>query len=228
MATISRHRLRLSLLLLADAAMLCMEIWALRIAWRDSGVSMLRYFTNESNLLALAVCGIDGLVTAWTMWRGREKRPAWAKLLRYITASCLLLTFLVTLCISVPMNSGGTWSSFWDAFAGFMLQETYLCLHTLCPVVLFFSFALLEPSPPLSRRHTLLPALLVLGYGIVTLCLVGIGRYEAPYPFLNVHGQSIYATVLWCVGLFGFAWCISLATVCCNRWARRIWDDGAR
>ncbi len=228
MGILSRHRLRLLFLLLADAAVLCMEAWALRIAWRDSGMSMLRYFTNDSNLLALVVCAADGFVTAWTLCTGREKRPRWAKLLRYITASCLLLTFLVTLCITVPLNIGGAWPTFWDAFAGFMIHGTYWCLHTLCPLFLFFTFVFLEPCHPLSLRHTLLPALLVLGYGIVTLCMVGGYHYDAPYPFLDVHAQPVYATVLWCAGLFAFAWCLSLVTAWCNRCVCRFWENASR
>ncbi len=216
------HRLRLLLLLLADAAMIYMEIRALRIPWRDSGLSMLRFYTNSSNLFALAVCILSAFVTAWTLISGRLERPAWTKLLRHTAATCLMITFLIAAFVLVPSNSRGTWLSMRREFIRFMLKDAYLHLHTLCPLVLLFSFSLLDDPRPLSLRHTLWPVGCTLVYGLITLFMVGTYRYGAPYPFFQIHSQPVYITVLWCTGILAFTCAISWSVAVLNQLSAKL------
>ena len=57
----SRLSLRMLMLLAADIALVALEFPVLQDTWRSSGTNMLRYYTHDSNLFALAVSFICAL-----------------------------------------------------------------------------------------------------------------------------------------------------------------------
>lgn len=192
------RRLPLLFLLAVDVAMICMELHVLPGIWRRSGTDMLRFYTNDSNILALIVCCLSALLSLWTLLTGKTDRPAWIQLLRHMASSCLIVTFLIAACILTPMNSRGTWLSFRREFTSFMLDGGNLFVHTLCPLVLCFSCILSGEARPRSLPDLLWPLLPTAIYGAAILYNVALRRIAPPYPFFRIHAQPVYMTVLWC------------------------------
>ncbi len=112
----------------------------------------------------------------------------------------LTMTFLITLCVLVPMGGG---------FKTLMLSGNGLYHHTLCPIISVLTYILWEPHSNL----WLLPVAVTTIYGLVMLYLNWKQVFDGPYPFFRVHNQSLTATVLWMLGLIAFMGSISLAMI---------------
>lgn len=104
--------------------------------------------------------------------------------LRYLSTCMLVMTFLITLFVLVPMGGG---------FRKLMLSGNGLYHHTLCPIISVYSYIVHE-------QHTgcwYIPALVTLIYGLIMLYMNRIEKFDGPYPFFRVNHQSVRATVLW-------------------------------
>lgn len=189
-----RMRIRTALLLLIDLAMVALEWRALSGAWRDSGVRMLRYYTQDSNLLAMAVCGVCLAGEVGCLIRNRPLQE-WMRIARYISACCLMVTFLVAALVLAPMEPGETLRSI-------MLKGNLLYLHTVCPLMMLLS-AMLHRGKRLTAKHALCALAPTVIYGAVSIAMNVRGAYSGPYPFLRVTRQPVYTSALWCVVIFG-------------------------
>ena len=108
---------RLATLLLLDLAMIAAELHALGTSWQAQGTKLFRYYTQDSNLLALGVC-ILCLVQGIRCLTGK-RMPRWVRSLRYYSACCLLFTLLVAGFLLTPVDSD-------LSFFSFMLEGKYL------------------------------------------------------------------------------------------------------
>ena len=116
--------------------------------------------------------------------------------LRYLSTCMLVLTFIVTTCVLIPMG-GDAKKLLWSGNG--------IYHHVLCPVVSTISYVGFE-------RHSSpvwLPVAVTLVYGIVMLYLNWIRKVDGPYPFFRVHQQSVGKTVLWMVVLMAVMAAIS-------------------
>lgn len=117
-------------------------------------------------------------------------------ILRYLSTCMLVMTFLVTTCVLIPMG-GDAKKLLWSGNG--------IYHHVLCPVVSTISYVGFE-------RHSSpvwLPVAVTLVYGIVMLYLNWIRKVDGPYPFFRVHQQSVGKTVLWMVVLMAVMAAIS-------------------
>lgn len=171
-------------ILLMDLAIIIMEIFALGTSLAESGGRMFRYYTQNSNLLALIAC----VICLIGELRGRPK-PG----LRYLSACCLGLTLVMAGTILVHVEPD-------TSFYGFMLEGKYLYLHTLCPLLVIAQL-LLQRGPAYGERHALLALIPTCIYGAVSLVLNACGAYSGPYPFLRVLDQPGYATAVGCIAV---------------------------
>ena len=183
-----KDKLRLLLLLAIDVAMIALEWPTLADAWKSSGVWMLRYYTQSSNVLALLTCTLCAATEIICLVRG-QALPGWAQMLRYVSACCLMVTLIVAACILVPTDPG-------ESFRSFMLEGTLLYLHTLCPLVMLAG-CLLSGGPKLTAAHALIPLIPTLTYGVITLVMNARKVYSGPYFFFRIHQQPWYMTVMW-------------------------------
>ena len=195
-----KAKLRAVLLLLMDLAMVVMEWRALSDTWRGSGTKMLRYYTNDSNILAMAVCAVCLPVGLFCLLKDRPL-PKWMQRIRHIAASCLMVTFIVAACILVPMEAHNT-------FYDFMIEGDYLYVHTLCPLLMLLSVAV-QGGKRLTAKHALAAVIPTAIYGAVSIFMNIRGAYEGPYPFLRVMRQPVYMSVLWCIVIVGGNFCIA-------------------
>lgn len=185
-----------------NALIVVFEIIALILSLRDQGLDSFFFYTQDSNYLAMAVSLLFCVCSAKAI-RGQGELPAWLHPLRYISVSCLMLTFFVVLFVLMPaMGADGPLM----LYRGSMLYQ-----HTLCPILSVVSFFVLEPDSKLSKsdiKKALLPTLLYAGVAI----LLNLARViEGPYFFLMVYAQPWYMSVLWCGIVLGIAWLLAAA-----------------
>ncbi|MBR3236906.1 MAG: hypothetical protein IKF99_00555 [Oscillospiraceae bacterium] len=100
----------------------------------------------------------------------------------------LVMTFLVTTCVLIPMG-GDAKTLLWSGNG--------IYHHVLCPVISTASYVLFEQHSGMIW----LPVIVTLLYGLIMLYLNGIRKVDGPYPFFRVHNQSVLATVLWMIVL---------------------------
>lgn len=173
--------------------------------WRavpESGWLMVVYYTHLSNAVAL----VSALLLVVALLRGGVV-PGWVRSLRYVATCMLVLTFLVSLLVLVPLGS---------SFVGMFFQGSGLFHHLLCPAVSLISYLVVEDKTTL-RRPWMLMVAVTLFYGLTFLLLNTWNLYLGPYPFLEVHNQSWVETVVWFLVLVGSAWVVGVALA----WSRR-------
>ncbi len=163
-------------------AVLLMEIRAQYLCIPGRGWKLLIFFTQLSNYMtcistaALLIATASPLVTA----------------LRYLAVCMMVMTFLVTTCVLVPMG-GDPKELLWT--------EPGIYLHIFCPVLTVLSYFLFEHHAGWNLFW--LPVTVTLVYGLVMLLLNASRKVDGPYPFFKVHNQSAAATVMWILILTG-------------------------
>ena len=172
-----------------NSIIIVLELIGLVLCGRRGGWKILQYYTFLSNLIAL-------LSSVLFLLAG--EKAAW---LRYAATCLLTMTFLVTLCILVPMGAG---------FKTMMLTDSGLYYHTLCPILSALSYLLWEGH----ASAWYLPVVFTFVYGMVMLYLNWKGTVDGPYPFFKIKQQSALATIVWMAALTGVIALISLALAC--------------
>lgn len=173
--------------LILNLLVIVFEIIGLYISIRTRKWKILYFYTQLSNLTAL-VSSVLYVFSAGS--------PA-SVLLRYLSTVMLIMTFMITLFVLVPMGGG---------FRTLMISGNGLYHHTLCPLISAASYIFLEPH----GGHWLIPTLVTLAYGLIMLYLNWKRLYDGPYPFFRVHNQSVTASVLWTLALFAIISVFSL------------------
>ena len=192
---------------LASAAMnfliVYFETIAVPMSWAMGGTIMFTMYTELSNIFNGAVCLLVGLWQLGCIFTGREL-PLWLKRLKFISTSCLAMTFLTVVIILAPMYEDG------NGWYIMLCTSSMLYHHLLNPLAAIFSFVLLERTPRLPRstvKWALLPTVL---YGGIILWLNIQRVVDGPYPFMKVYDQSVQASVLWCIVIllmnYFYAW----------------------
>ena len=104
--------------------------------------------------------------------------------LRYLSSCMLVMTFIVTTCVLIPMG-GDPKKLLWSGNG--------LYHHVLCPIISTASYIIVEQHSGMIW----LPVVVTFIYGMIMLYLNGIRKVDGPYPFFRVHNQSVVATVVW-------------------------------
>ncbi len=182
--------------LMLNLIMVVLEIIGAAMSWRQLGVWMFQYYTQDSNLLALAACALLAAFQLRALRTGAAI-PLWTQRLKYAAVCCLSVTFLVVVLVLAPMSGG--------AYGLMLLEGTMLYHHLLCPLAAFFGFMLFEKQPALRRIDALLPAVLTFLYAAVLTALNITRIVDGPYPFLRVYAQSVPVSVLWALVMLGGA-----------------------
>ena len=169
---------------------LLLEIRGLSISLTDRKWMVLIYYTQLSNLVT-AASALLLLIFG---------QPCFVTVLRYLSTCMLVMTFLVTTCVLIPMG-GNPKKLLWSGNG--------LYHHVLCPVISTASYILAENHA--AGNLIPLPAVITLIYGLVMLYLNWKKQVDGPYPFFRVHNQSAVATVVWMAVLFAAVSGISVA-----------------
>ena len=189
--------LQKALSILANLAVVWMELKAIPMSWDGVHTQMFLFYTELSNLFAMGVCFAVALCQLRALVTGGEM-PVWARTLKYTATCCLMLTFLTVVFVLAPMYGP-------DGHYVMLLTSSMLYNHFLNPVVACLSFVLLERAPALPRGavgRAMIPTLL---YGGVMLAANIAKVYKGPYPFLYVYEQPLWASCMWVVVILGGA-----------------------
>ena len=157
---------------------LLLEARGLSLSIADRKWKILVFYTQLSNL-ATTVSALLLVILG---------KPMWVTALRYLSTCMLVMTFLVTTCVLIPMG-GDPKKLLWSGNG--------LYHHILCPILSTISYIFAEQHCGMIW----LPVIVTLIYGMVMLYLNEIRKVDGPYPFFRVHNQSVAATVLWMVVL---------------------------
>lgn len=169
----------------ANALLILLELVGLSISIADRRWKIFAYYTQISNLLALA--------SAVAFLLLGEKVAA----LRYLSTCMLAMTFLISLCVLSPFGGG---------FKEMMLSDNKLYHHTLCPIISLASYVLWEPH----GGTWVAPVVVTTVYGLSMLYLNYLRRFDGPYPFFRVHDQSVLTSVLWTLVLIALIGTLSI------------------
>lgn len=204
--TDSKFRLILSLLL--NCSVVGMEIAAFSLSWRMHGTGLFQFYTEDSNLFALAACAAYAVCEAAVLLGFRKEIPEWAAALKYTAACCLALTFTVVVCALAPVYGFG-------GFYAMLLTGSMLYQHLLCPAAVIVSYLFLERGPAFGTKYICVAMIPTVLYAGISVALNLTRTLHGPYPFLLVYEQPVWASALWVVVILGgaalLAWGILLA-----------------
>ena len=151
------------------------------------------YYTQWSNYILL-IAAVIHLVCLL-----RSSVPTAAERFLYVATCLTTVTFLVTVCILIPWYGHAEW---------FLLETNGLFHHLLCPLL---AVACLPFLHPMRKKDALLAVIPTFIYGVILYTLNYFRRVDGPYPFLKVHAQPWYMSVLWFVLLAAAAYGIAMA-----------------
>lgn len=176
------------------ARILCLIILLLEIRGQSLSITdrkwmVLIFYTQLSNLVTTASALLLLIIG----------QPYFVTVLRYLSTCMLVMTFLVTTCVLIPMG-GDPKKLLWSGNG--------LYHHVLCPIISTASYILAENHA--GRNLIWLPAIITLVYGLVMLYLNWVKKADGPYPFFRIHNKSAAATVLWMTVLFAVVSVISV------------------
>lgn len=162
------------------------------------------YYTQCSNyllLFATAVhlyCLLRSRLNPGKAGKGGEIGvPKAVEQAKYYATCLTTVTILVTVFILVPWYGHPEF---------FLLQSNGLFHHLLCPILAVASLPLLGR---MEKRDVLFAMIPTVVYGVVMYIMNFLRIYDGPYPFLRVHNQPWYMSVLWFLALAGLAFCIA-------------------
>ncbi len=182
---------------LCNAILVALELVSLLISSLENGWAQFRFYTQDSNYFAMLVSAAY-LIAAFRSSKRGKPLPAWVVTLRYIATCLLSVTFLVVLLILSPPYG---WTGFrYTLFTGAMTFQ-----HLLCPILSFVSFLLFEREP-IGRRAPLLALIPTALYAAVLVPLNAARALHGPYPFLYVHEQPWWQSLLYGVVILGGAY----------------------
>lgn len=153
--------------------------------------NILIYYTQISNFIAF----ISSLMLVVLGMR------YYVEVIRYLSVCMLIMTFLVTACILVPMTR-------FKKAKELLFSGSGLFHHLLIPVISTLTYLFLEKKVSLS--WIVLPVAITLIYGLVMLYLNYIKKVEGPYPFFMIRSMGGKLTTIWMAALLVVVSIISL------------------
>lgn len=215
----SRAVMKQKISLILNLAIVVMELMAAYQSFSRNGTGMFRFFTEDSNLLALIACIVFAAATIRVLksprgvlfTRTERSIPGWAYVLKYTATVCLALTFIVVIAVLAPMMGGI------NGYKAMLLSDSMLFHHLLCPILAFVSFVFFENEHHFKKRTALIAVMPVCLYAAIFITLNAKGIANGPYMFLKVNDQPIYMSVIWFAAIVGGAFMLALGLGRLNR-----------
>jgi hypothetical protein len=169
------------------------ELTGLVLASFENGWGQFVFYTQNSNYFLLAAT----LAHLYFLLK-KQPVPKTVNRLKYIATCTTTVTLVVAVAVLLPMYK--------RPYITF-LNGANLFQHTLCPIL---GVAALPLMDPVEKRDSIL-ALIPTGlYALVMVPLNYFRVFDGPYPFLRVHNQPWYMSVLWLVAIFLVAFVIAV------------------
>ena len=185
-----------------DIAVVVGELVGLVLASLENGWGQFIFYTQLSNYFLLAAT----LPHLYFLPK-KEPVPKAVNRLKYIATCTTTVTFTVAVAVLLPMYK--------RPYITF-LNGANLFQHTLCPILGFATLPFMDPVEKRDSRLALIPT------GLYALVMVPLNYFrvlEGPYPFLKVHNQPWYMSILWlfAIILVAFGIAVLLRKVCGKR-----------
>lgn len=211
---VSRTRTKTYIALLLNILLIGLEIYAASMTWHVPKRELIVFYTEDSNLLALAA---SILMTASILVRLRSgtEVPYWVRLLRFMATCCLAVTFFTVVFILTPMVGVENWRYM-------LLEGNSLYLHFLCPLIAMFLLVFLETEPVLNWKCIIWSLIPTFVYGVILAVLNILRIVDGPYPFLRVYEQSVLMSVFWIIIMQSGAFMIAFLLWVFNRLAGKV------
>lgn len=198
----NKRNLKISLTL--NIIIVIMEIIGLIMSIVQMQWGMFQFYTQDSNLVAMAACAVLALYQI-AILRGKKKKiPSWVTAFKYVAVCLVSVTFLVVIFVLAPLNGNGI-----ESYKLMLLKGTMLYHHFLCPILAFVSFLFFENDNMIMRKYTKIAVLPTIIYAVTAVILNVMHVMQGPYPFLMVYNQPVYMSVVWFVVIVGGAYLIA-------------------
>ena len=182
-----------------DIAIIAGEIAGLVLSIEKHGFwKQFLYYTQWSNYLLFLITIVHLICLLRERGKRGKRMPVWVEKCRYYATCLTTVTFLVTVCILIPWYGHPEF---------FLLQSNCLFQHLLCPILAIASLPLLRKVRKQDCLIAVIPTLL---YGIVFYTLNYLRIVDGPYPFMKVHDQPWYMSVLWFLVLLVVAYGVAV------------------
>ena len=157
------------------------------------------YYTQNSNHFLL----IATMIHLWFLLK-KKPVPKEVNRLKYIATCTTTVTLVVAVTYLLPTRM--------QPFITF-LNGANLFQHTLCPILGIVSLLFMDPLEKRDSRLALIPT------GLYALVLTPLNYFRVlsgPYPFLRVHDQPWYMSVVWllAISLVAFLVAVLLRRIC--------------
>lgn len=151
-----------------------------------NGRVLIEYYTIDSNLLAL----ISSIIYLLYVLRN-EKITKFPRILKYLSTTCLTITFMVVLFILIPMFNFN--------FKLLLFDGIMIFHHLLCPLLAIITFLFYDDLGKFDKKDVEYPIAFTLLYAFILILLNLAGKIDGPYPFLRVYKQGIISNIAWLI-----------------------------
>ena len=181
-----------------------LEIIGFIIAIGKNGISIMGYYTQDSNLVMLIAAACYSI---YTLFHRDGKTPKWIMVLMYVATCMVTVTFVTVVLVLVPMYVpyGGVNAVLWLLIGGSNLFH-----HLLAPVIAMTAFLFFEHNFRPDVKTALLAASPTLLYACISTALNAAKVVRGPYPFLYVYEQPLWVSVAWFIAIPGGAFLFAL------------------
>ena len=186
--------------LLINLLIIIFEIVALVQTVNFDASGYFTYYTQDSNLLARATSLIFIITMLIQVFVFKKKEiPHWLSVLKYVSTTCLALTFIVVITVLGPIYESQQAGAYWM----FLTHGSMLYHHLLCPLLSIISYVLFECDLKTKFKESFYPLIPTFVYAVIIISLVASNIVKAPYPFLEVNSQPIYMSIIWIIVIIG-------------------------
>lgn len=181
--------MRKKMCLLLNILIIVFEIIGFVLSFRNYSRIPIEYYTEDSNILTL----ITSIIFIAFVIAGK-KTPYFLKILKYISAVCLTVTFLVVVCILIPLYN-------FD-FNSMLFKGEMIFHHILCPIVGVITFLFFDEIDKYTTKESLVAVSATFIYGVIIIILNVLNKISGPYPFLEIRNQTVTISIMWSVIMF--------------------------
>ena len=182
--------------LILNILIIIFEIIGFLFTYVNNHSILIQFYTEDSNILAL----VTSCLFVYFLL-SNKKLPKWLNTLKYISTTCVTITFLVVIFILAPMYNFNYLSLLFDG--------TMLYHHTICPLLCIITFLFFDKLNNYEKKDILYAFSFTIIYAVVLIALNLFEVVKGPYPFLMVKEQTIIESFIWIIVILGFAYMIA-------------------
>lgn len=185
-------------------AVVIMEIIAISVSWNKQGIHMFVYFTELSNIFGALVCLVYGCFLISQLRNGKAV-PEYMKILRFVSAGALALTFFTVIFVLAPIAGSKPDYTMAESYIAYLTHDSMIVTHTLGPLSVIFSFLFLDNFETDRFKKVFFGIIPTVLYVIVSVTMNVLRIWVGPYPFLHVYEQPVWVSIMWLFVMTGFS-----------------------